>query len=184
MSSDPLDLFELLDRECARFKRDFADCAAEADGLQQRMLGHALVSRIAAFLLALEHVLYPPLLAIDIDVHDQLVEAHARLKRRAAEALLRYCGSASRAHQALGAVQQAQQAYVDLLRRELYPTLYRSISLIESALLAQEMQEQLEANRCQAAALRRYQHPWDFENTRAPALPGLQVEEHWTGVPR
>src|SRR5688572_24412503 len=97
-----MDVFDLLDRETQRFSRDFRACAAQRDDSTRHAAGESLLRRVATYLLALEDVIYPSLVAADIQVPPSTMQAHERLHRRTAEALLRQCGNHASAYRSLG----------------------------------------------------------------------------------
>lgn len=144
-----MDVFDLLDRETRRFTRDFHDCAAQPDDAGRHAAGEPLLRRIATYLLALEDVIYPSLVAAEIGIPPSALQAHERLRRRTAEALLRYCGREASAYRSLCRVRHDLKQYVELMRRELYPAMYRTLSVAESLMLADELLQWLAAHRRQ-----------------------------------
>jgi hypothetical protein len=144
-----MDVFDLLDRETQRFSRDFRACAAQRDDSTRHAAGESLLRRVATYLLALEDVIYPSLVAADIQVPPSTMQAHERLHRRTAEALLRQCGNHASAYRSLGRVHYELKQYVETMRRELYPGMYRALSVSESLQLADELLQWLASHRRQ-----------------------------------
>ena len=144
-----MDVFDLLDRETQRFSRDFRACAAQRDDAARHAAGESLLRRVATYLLALEDVIYPSLVAADIRVSPATMQAHERVHRRTAEALLRQCGKPAGAYRSLGRVQYELRQYIEMMRRELYPEMYRALSVAESLLLADELLQRLASHRRQ-----------------------------------
>jgi hypothetical protein len=168
-----MDVFDLLDRETQRFSQDFRACAAQRDDTARHAAGESLLRRVATYLLALEDVIYPSLVAADIRVPATTMQAHERLHRRTAEALLRQCGQHAGAYRSLGRVHYELKQYIEMMRRELYPGMYRALSVAESLLLADELLQWLASHRRQQhdAAVISEVRSW------APSqAPGLDLE--------
>jgi len=142
-----MDIFEILDRESERFECDFRRCAAAAAGEERKRLGHALVQRVAAYLLALENELYPALTGLDEQVLGPLQDDHGRLKWRVADALLGYCGAEAKAYRLLCKAHRQLHGHVLRLRQELYPLVYKSIPEGVQSLIADAILHWLETNR-------------------------------------
>src|SRR5258706_3441939 len=142
-----MNLFDLLDREASRLATDFRRCASECEPEARRLLGHALVRRVAAYALAIERVLYRPLRAAEVGIGPSLLDLHALLKRKVADALLASLGAQARAYAELCNIHVVLRRYTVKLRRELYPALYSSLECGERALIAGELRQWLESNR-------------------------------------
>lgn len=179
-----MDVFDLLDRETHRFSRDFRACAAERDEPERHTRGESLLRRVATYLLALEDVVYPSLVAADIRVAPAVLQAHERVHRRTAEALLRHCGKHARASRSLGRVRYELTQYIEMMRRELYPQMYRSLSAAESLLLADELLQWLASHRRRhedAAAVSESSH-WSPSQPAGLDLDRLPTLHHVVAV--
>ena len=179
-----MDVFDLLDRETRRFSRDFHDCAAQPDDTGRHAAGEPLLRRIATYLLALEDVVYPSLVAADIRVAPAVLQAHERVHRRTAEALLRHCGKHARASRSLGRVRYELTQYIEMMRRELYPQMYHSLSAAESLLLADELLQWLASHRRRhedAAAVSESSH-WSPSQPAGLDLDRLPTLHHVVAV--
>jgi hypothetical protein len=147
MNAMPMSLLDLLDREAARFDADFRRCAAAPDGNRRRTLCRALLQRVAAYLLALDQVVYPALAALQLPCHDATLALHDALKARVADALLASCGPPARAWRDLCRVHLALARQVRFMRRELYPPVLAGLTAPESSLVGEELLHWLGGNR-------------------------------------
>jgi hypothetical protein len=144
-----VDVLDLLECEARRQALDFRHCAAQPGATQRSRLARALLQRVAALLLALDHALLPALPAID--GHAEVLRLHEALKARVAEALLACCGEPARAWHALCLMQFSRQRYRALLRRRLYPALRGAMTDGERLLLGAQLMDWLRHNRRQDA---------------------------------
>ena len=142
-----MEISDLLAGECARIRKDFRLCAAARDRQVRHRLGVRLLGRIAAHLLCLEYVAYPPLAALGTGPGSGALQAHERIKRRTADALLSHSARTDQAYLALCRVHQEVLVYHHMLRRWLVPLIREHMSEGEQASIAREMKHWIERNR-------------------------------------
>ena len=148
-----MNILHVLDQESRRIERDFRHCMSASDRGERRRLGHAWAERVAAYLLALEHALFPALAGLDDYVLRALRDDHGELKARVAEALLAYCGAERRAFCSLCKAYVRLRRHVWLLHRQLDPLLQRAVSPGQQALIGEDLMRWLETNRREPVVL-------------------------------
>lgn len=174
-------LADVVDRELARFERDFRDCAVTMDRSERHRRGRALAQRVAAYLLALEQVLsHAALRGLGERALQSLRDEHGRLKWRVADALLAYCASEERAYRSLCKTHRQLRSHGKRLDDDLLAQLHDVLSASAQRLLGETMLDGLQSNRRPSPALQtlptyrqrssRRVLPVGFDPARLPVL--------------
>lgn len=141
-------LVDILDREFARFERDFRDCAVTMDPTERHRRGRALAQRVAAYLLALEQVMkHAALRGLGEPALQALRDEQGRLKWRVADALLAYCASEERAYRSLCKTHRQLRSHAKRLDDELLGRLEGVLSANAQRLVGETMLQALQSNR-------------------------------------
>ena len=174
-------LLDILDREFARFERDFRDCAVTMDRNERHRRGRALAQRVAAYLLALEQVLkHDAMRGLGDRALQSLRDEHGRLKWRVADALLAYCASEEHAYRSLCKTRRQLRSHGKRLDDDLFARLHGVLSANAECNIAETMLHALQSNRRPSPALQtlptyrrrplRQGLPVGFDPARLPVL--------------